>query len=67
MNEFTNNPIDITQLPKIRGSTIKGLNRKYITVLFLIFSFAFNFNYWRISTFVLFQAGSFSNTIWMQL
>ena len=38
MNEFTNNPIDIAQLPKFEEVQLQGLNPKYITVLLFNFS-----------------------------
>jgi len=37
MNEFTNNPIDITQLPKFEEVQLKCLNPNYIKVLLINF------------------------------
>lgn len=67
MNEFTNNPIDITQLPKFEEVQLKGLNPKYITVLFFNFSLLLILVIGGFSTLFYFKQDAFSNTIWMSI
>ena len=65
MNEFTNNPIDITQLPKFEEVELKGLNPKYITVLLFNFSLFLILVIGGFSTLFYFKQDAFSNMIWM--
>ena len=65
MNEFTNNPIDITQLPKFEEVQLKGLNPKYITVLLFNFSLLLILVIGGFSALFYFKQEAFSNTIWM--
>ena len=65
MNEFTNNPIDITQLPKFEEVQLKGLNPKYITVLLFNFSLFLILVIGGFSTLFYFKQDAFSNMIWM--
>ena len=65
MNEFTNNPIDITQLPKFEEVQLKGLNPKYITVLLFNFSLLLILVIGGFSTLFYFKQDAFSNMIWM--
>ena len=67
MNEFTNNPIDITQLPKFEEVELKGLNPKYITVLLFNFSLLLILVIGGFSTLFYFKQDAFSNTIWMAI
>lgn len=65
MNEFTNNPIDITQLPKFEEVQLKGLNPKYITVLLFNFSLLLILVIGGFSALFYFNQDAFSNMIWM--
>ena len=67
MNEFTNNPIDINQLPKFEEVQLKGLNPKYITVLLFNFSLLLILVIGGFSTLFYFKEEAFSNTIWMAI
>jgi len=67
MNEFTNNPIDITQLPKFEEVQLKGLNSKYITVLLFNFSLLLILLIGGFSVLFYFKQDAFSNTIWMAI
>lgn len=67
MNEFTNNPIDITQLPKFEEVQLKGLNSKYITVLLFNFSLLLILVIGGFSTLFYFNQDAFSNAIWMAI
>jgi membrane protein YdbS with pleckstrin-like domain len=67
MNEFTNNPIDITQLPKFEEVQLKGLNPKYITVLLFNFSLLLILVIGGFSALFYFNQDAFSNTIWMAI
>ena len=64
MNEFTNNPIEINQLPKFEEVQLKGLNPKYITVLLFNFSLLLVFVILGFSALFYFKQDAFSNTIW---
>ncbi|MCA1967197.1 MAG: PH domain-containing protein [Flavobacterium sp.] len=64
---FTNNPIDITQLPKFEEVQLKGLNPKYITVLLFNFSLLLILVIGGFSTLFYFNQDAFSNTIWMAI
>ena len=65
MNEFSNNPIDLTQLPKFEEVQLKGLNPKYITVLLFNFSLFLILVIGGFSTLFYFKQDAFSNMIWM--
>ncbi len=65
MNEFTNYPIDIAQLPKFEEVQLKGLNPKYITVLLFNFSLFLILVIGGFSTLFYFKQDAFSNMIWM--
>jgi membrane protein YdbS with pleckstrin-like domain len=67
MNEFTNNPIDITQLPKFEEVQLKGLNPKYITVLLFNFSLLLILVIGGFSALFYFKQEAFSNTIWIAI
>ena len=67
MNEFSNNPIDLTQLPKFEEVQLKGLNPKYITVLLFNFSLFLILVIGGFSTLFYFKQDAFSNTIWMAI
>ena len=67
MNEFTNNLIDITQLPKFEEVQLKGLNPKYITVLLFNFSLLLILVIGGFSTLFYFNQDVFSNTAWMTI
>lgn len=67
MNEFTNNPIDITQLPKFEEVQLKGLNPKYVTVLLFNFSLLLILVIVGFSTLFYFNQDAFSNAIWMTI
>lgn len=67
MNEFTNNPIDITQLPKFEEVQLKGLNPKYITVLLFNFSLLLILVIGGFSALFYFNQDAFSNIIWMAI
>ena len=65
MNEFTNNTIEINQLPKFEEVLLKGLNPKYITVLLFNFSLLLIFVIGGFSALFYFKQEAFSNTIWI--
>lgn len=65
MNEFTNNPIDINQLPKFEEVQLKGLNPKYITVLLFNFSLLLILVIGGFSTLFYFKKDAFSNSTWI--
>lgn len=67
MTEFTNNPIDITQLPKFEEVQLKGLHPKYITVLLFNFSLLLILVIGGFSTLFYFNQDAFSNTIWITI
>ena len=67
MNEFTNNPIDIAQLPKFEEVQLKGLNPKYITVLLFNFSLLLILVIVGFSTLFYFNQDAFSKAIWMAI
>lgn len=67
MSEFTNNPIDIAQLPKFEEVQLKGLNPKYITVLLFNFSLLLILLIVGFSTLFYFNQDAFSNMIWMAI
>ena len=64
---FTNNPIDITQLPNFEEVQLKGLNPKYVTVLLFNFSLLLILVIVGFSTLFYFNQDAFSNTIWMAI
>jgi membrane protein YdbS with pleckstrin-like domain len=64
MNEFTNNPIDLTQLPKFEEVQLKGLHPKYITVLLFNFALIFILAIVGFSTLFYFKQDTFSSSIW---
>ncbi len=65
MKEFTNNSIDLNQLPKFEEVQLKGLNPKYITVLLFNFSLLLLLVIGGFSALFYFKQEAFSNTIWM--
>ena len=67
MNVFTNNPIDITQLPKFEEVQLKGLNPKYITVLLFNFSLLLTLVIVGFSALFYFKRDAFSNVIWIAI
>ncbi|CAM3911779.1 PH domain-containing protein [Flavobacterium cucumis] len=67
MNVFTNNPIDITQLPKFEEVQLKGLNPKYITVLLFNFSLLLTLVIVGFSALFYFKRDAFSNAIWIAI
>ena len=67
MNEFTNNPIDINQLPKFEEVQLKGLHPKYVTVLLFNFSLLLILVIVGFSTLFYFNQDAFSNAIWMTI
>ena len=67
MNEFTNNPIDIAQLPKFEEVQLKGLNPKYITVLLFNFSLLLILVIVGFSTLFYFNKDAFSKAIWIAI
>jgi membrane protein YdbS with pleckstrin-like domain len=64
MNEFTNNSIDITQLPKFEEVQLKGLNSKYVTVLLFNFLLLFILVIGGFSALFYFKQDAFSYPIW---
>ena len=64
MNEFTNNPIDINQLPKFEEVKLKGLHPKYVNVLFFNFAFIFILAIAGFSALFFFKLDAFSYAIW---
>ena len=67
MNEFINNTIEITQLPKFEEVRLKGLNPKYITVLLFNFSLILIFLIVGFSTLFYLKQDAFSNIIWIAI
>ena len=67
MNEFTNNPIDIAQLPKFEEVQLQGLNPKYITVLLFNFSLLLILVIVGFSTLFYFNQDAFSKAIWIAI
>ena len=65
MNEFTNNPIDINQLPKFEEVLLKGLHPKYINVLLFNFLLLFILIIGGFSTLFYFKKDAFSSTTWI--
>ena len=65
MNEFTNNPIEIDQLPKFEEVLLKGLHPKYINVLLFNFLLLFILIIGGFSTLFYFKKDAFSNSIWI--
>ena len=65
MNEFTNNPIEIDQLPKFEEVQLKELHPKYINVLLFNFLLLFIFIIGGFSTLFYFKKEAFSNSIWI--
>lgn len=64
MNEFTNNPIDITQLPKFEEVKLKGLHPNYVNVLFFNFAFIFILAIVGFSALFFLKQDAFSFAIW---
>jgi membrane protein YdbS with pleckstrin-like domain len=64
MNEFTNNPIDITQLPKFEEVKLKGLHPNYVNVLFFNFAFIFILAIAGFFALFFFKQDAFSYAIW---
>src|SRR5690554_2506853 len=62
---FTNNPIDIAQLPKFEEVQLKGLNPKYITVLLFNFLLLFVLIIGVFSALFYFKKDAFSNSTWV--
>ena len=65
MNEFTNNPIEIDQLPKFEEVQLKELHPKYVNVLLFNFLLLFIFIIGGFSTLFYFKKEAFSNSIWI--
>jgi len=65
MNKFTNNTIDITQLPKFEEVKLKGLHPKYINVLLFNFLLLFILVIGGFSTLFYFKQDAFSNSTWI--
>lgn len=65
MNEFTNNPIEIDQLPRFEEVALKGLEPKYIKVLLFNFALFFIAVLGGFSALFYFNQELFSNTIWI--
>ena len=65
MNEFTNNPIEIDQLPKFEEVQLKGLHPKYINVLLFNFLLLFILIIGGFSTLFYFKKDAFSNSTWI--
>ncbi len=65
MNEFTNNPIDIYQLPKFEEVQLKGLHPKYVNVLLFNFLLLFILIIGGFSTLFYFKKDAFSNSTWI--
>ena len=65
MNEFTNNPIEIDQLPKFEEVQLKGLHPKYINVLLFNFLLLFVLIIGVFSTLFYFKKDAFSNSTWI--
>ena len=67
MNEFTNNPIDIAQLPKFEEVQLKGLHPKYINVLLFNFFLLLILVIVGFSALFYFNQDAFSSAIWMAI
>ena len=67
MNEFTNNSIDLSKLPKFEEVQLNGLNPKYITVLLFNFSLLLILVIVGFSALFYFKQDAFSNTIWIAI
>lgn len=65
MQEFTNNPIEIDQLPKFEEVQLKGLHPKYINVLLFNFLLLFILVIGGFSTLFYFKKDAFSNSTWI--
>ena len=65
MNEFSNNPIEIDQLPKFQEVQLKGFHPKYINVLFFNFLLLFVLIIGVFSTLFYFKKDAFSNSTWI--
>ena len=65
MNEFTNNPIDINQLPKFEEVQLIVLHPKYINVLLFNFLLLFILVIGGFSTLFYFKKDAFSSTTWI--
>ena len=65
MNEFTNNPIEIDQLPKFEEVQLKELHPKYVNVLLFNFLLLFIFIIGGFSTLFYFKKNAFSNSTWI--
>lgn len=65
MQEFTNNTIDVSQLPKFEEVKLKGLHPKYINVLLFNFLLLFILVIGGFSTLFYFKQDAFSNNIWI--
>ena len=65
MQEFTNNPIEIDQLPKFEEVQLKGLHPKYINVLLFNFLLLFILIIGGFSTLFYFKKDAFSNSTWI--
>ena len=65
MNEFSNNPIEIDQLPKFEEVQLKGLHPKYINVLLFNFLLLFVLIIGVFSTLFYFKKDAFSNSTWV--
>ena len=65
MNEFSNNPIEIDQLPKFEEVQLKELHPKYVNVLLFNFLLLFIFIIGGFSTLFYFKKEAFSNSIWI--
>jgi membrane protein YdbS with pleckstrin-like domain len=65
MQEFTNNPIDIPQLPKFEEVKLKALHPKYINVLLFNFLVLFILVIGGFSTLFYLKQDAFSNNSWI--
>jgi membrane protein YdbS with pleckstrin-like domain len=65
MNEFTNNTIEIDQLPKFEEVQLNGLHPKYINVLLFNFLLLFILIIGGFSTLFYFKNDAFSNSTWI--
>jgi len=65
MNEFSNNPIEIDQLPKFEEVQLKGLHPKYVNVLLFNFLLLFILIIGGFSTLFYFKKDAFSNSTWI--
>ena len=64
MQEFTNNPIEINQLPKFEEVKLKALHPKYINVLLFNFVLLFILAIGGFSALFFFKQDAFSYPIW---